>query len=175
MEPRTCSLRPARAALVGTVFALALALGCAGAARPAEPRTEPAAVSDEPMSLEYAAPEIRIFWSGGRGMDVTHIIYSYDSPIADTPSGQRNEDFIVALDGSQAAALRKAVMADADAFFAMNDWYGAPAGQRYYPYSLTIQIGERSKTVLYRSNPGYDEPPEPFGRLVGAVTTLLGT
>jgi hypothetical protein len=43
--------------------------------------------------------------------------------------------------------------------------YGAPEGERHYPYGLEVRFrGGELKKVEFRSNPAYGDPPEAFQR-----------
>ncbi len=144
---------------------LAIAAGCAGTA----PR------ADAVLSFDYRAWNMGAAWDGASDVVlVERVDYKYDSPVSATPSGQTSREVEAALSPERAKALKAALLADADAFFALTDSYGAPEGERYYPYAITLTVGTRSKTVVYRSNPGYPEPPEAWKRIERAILEAIG-
>ncbi len=50
-------------------------------------------------------------------------------------------------------------------FWDWKDSYGAPEGQRYYPYYFHVRWKKQEKEVIYRSNPMYPPPPPNFTKL----------
>ncbi len=52
-----------------------------------------------------------------------------------------------------------------DKFWELEDAYGAPEGQRYYPYTISATQNEKTKTVVFRSNPSFGLAPEVFRTL----------
>ncbi|MDD3626402.1 MAG: hypothetical protein PHV06_03710 [bacterium] len=60
-------------------------------------------------------------------------------------------------------------------FFNLNDIEGMKEeGERYYPYTISVNVGERSKTVEYRSNPQADKMPDVFEKLLNKLYSLTG-
>jgi len=49
---------------------------------------------------------------------------------------------------------------------------GDPGDGRYYPYTLTVSVDGRTKSVLHRSFPGGDAPPPAFDRVWEALHAL---
>jgi hypothetical protein len=87
--------------------------------------------------------------------------YEFDDPVRGVPSSSQTVTRTDAdLSDEQSGALRDFVRTSG--FDTLGETYGAPEGVRYYPYTLTLVIGEDSKQVTFRSNPSYDIAPEAF-------------
>ena len=87
--------------------------------------------------------------------------YEYANPFSATPSGQRK---LVIVDNAltdQQWTQIKGFVRDSG-YENLEDTYGAPKDERYYPYLLSISQDNVRKDTKYRSNPNYDEPPESY-------------
>lgn len=87
--------------------------------------------------------------------------YEYDNPLSATPSEVIQSVIAdAALSDQQWENLKNFIRNCG--FEKLDNSYGAPENERYYPYTLTINWGTEKKEVRYRSNPSYGEPPEVF-------------
>jgi len=87
--------------------------------------------------------------------------YKYDNLVSATPSEViRSVIADTALTDQQWENLKNFIRNCG--FEKLENAYGAPENERYYPYTLTINWGTERKEVRYRSNPSYDKPPEIF-------------
>jgi hypothetical protein len=50
--------------------------------------------------------------------------------------------------------------------------YGASPNDRYYPTVMRLKDAKSDKTVTYRSNPGYPEPPGEFYAIIQEIVAL---
>jgi len=84
--------------------------------------------------------------------------YTYDNPVSATPSGSSSRVVAenVPLTAENQKKLEEAYKTDE--FFLLSDTLGAPEGERYYPETISVKVGNREKTVFYRSNPAYPAP-----------------
>ncbi|HHH49706.1 MAG TPA: hypothetical protein ENK52_01860 [Saprospiraceae bacterium] len=57
-------------------------------------------------------------------------------------------------------------------FYKLKDAYGASSSERYYPYSLNISEGKKSKTVIFRSNPDKEKAPKAFTEIQNKILQL---
>lgn len=59
-------------------------------------------------------------------------------------------------------------------FMQLGDTYGgAPAGARYYAYTLKVQLADDAKEVMYQSFPGSEAKPEAFEKLEARLRELV--
>jgi hypothetical protein len=54
-----------------------------------------------------------------------------------------------------------------------NSYGNAPPGQRYYPYSLKVKLGEVEKEVIYQSFPDAQPMPEAMEKLIDRLHELV--
>ena len=100
---------------------------------------------------------------------VTH--YVYDNPVSGIPSSWENQVVLDAdLTDLEWTALSQFI--SHSTFDQLANRYGAPEGERAYPYTLTIRQGEMKKTVAYYHNPAYEVAPEAFREIEEYVTNL---
>ncbi|HEB62025.1 MAG TPA: hypothetical protein ENI82_02635 [Bacteroidetes bacterium] len=57
-------------------------------------------------------------------------------------------------------------------FYQLKDAYGANLSERHYPYELKISIDQKSKTVIIRSNPHYEDIPKAFSLIENKILDL---
>jgi hypothetical protein len=81
------------------------------------------------------------------------------SSVPDSTSTHKLKDGIV-LSDSLNNELKK--LLDNKQFWELEDIYGASENSRYYPYTISAINGEKSKTVVFRSNPSFGLAPEAF-------------
>ena len=98
--------------------------------------------------------------------------YKYASPVSGNPiSSKTTSQPEKKLEPAQAQAIAAFVLASG--FLDLKGAYGAPEGQRYYPYEITVHLeGGKPKHVLFRSNPSYEGMPEPFKKLEAFLKRL---
>ncbi|MBN1674178.1 MAG: hypothetical protein JXR37_24225 [Kiritimatiellae bacterium] len=161
----------------GLIILFALTAGCGtdkgpgsdAAATPAEP----APAAGQVTRIRYASWQETIDIDAARRTIVQTLTeYEYPNPVSGTPSRSRTR---TVLDGmltpEQIDALQAFV--GESGFMALKPAYGAPDDQRYYPYAITVHVGGRKpKEVVYRSNPSYEEMPEPFRKLEAYLQEL---
>ena len=101
--------------------------------------------------------------------------YTYPTPVSGTPSSMKTLSMPTkTLAATQAEAIAAFVLASG--FIDLADAYGAPEGQRYYPYEITVhRAGGKAKHVMFRSNPSYEESPAAFKKLEAFLQGLPGT
>jgi hypothetical protein len=59
-------------------------------------------------------------------------------------------------------------------FMELSDTYGnAPPGQRYYPYTLEVTLGEAKKEVIYQSFPEAPPMPEAMAKIIDRLERLV--
>jgi hypothetical protein len=127
----------------------------------------PGAGQGSPTSVAYRA------WNESIRADLHHRTllhtrteHTYDNPVSANPSGSR-EVMVVdrALSIREVFGILRVVRRSG--FLELGDSYGAPEGERFYPYRLEVEFSEGpAKGVLHRSNPAYPEEPAPFKALV---------
>lgn len=66
----------------------------------------------------------------------------------------------VAFSDSLTTGLKK--MLNDKNFWELDDAYGAPDDYRHYPYTISAILNEKSKTVVFRSNPSFGLAPDAF-------------
>lgn len=100
-----------------------------------------------------------------------HTDYEYDNPVSGNPSGSKKSLLTDADLTKQQWEELKILIINSE-FEQLKDAYGAPEGDRYYPYNLTISWGTDKKEVKYRSNPSYEEAPLAFQTIEKYLFTL---
>lgn len=146
--------------VVVTVAMVSLLTGCSGE-RSQDERKEGALVS---VVLNAWNEHVQI---DARAMTIVHTQteYEYASPTSGNPTGSKLHKL---LDGKitpeQRDALGKFIRESG--FMDLKDAYGAPEGQRYYPYRIEVTFeGQPKKVVEFRSNPSFENEPESFKKL----------
>jgi hypothetical protein len=101
--------------------------------------------------------------------------YEYASEVSGNPSGSSSVNHpTLKITPEQVEALRAFV--EECGFMDLEEAYGAPADERYYPYEITVYLkGGETRSVLFRSNPGYDDAPEAFQKLEDYLNDLTGS
>lgn len=121
-------------------------------------------------------------WNSGVDVDLVkqtlvrgEVHYEYSSQVSGTPSGSSSVKHPeLKLTDDQVQALREFV--EECGFLKLDEAYGAPSDQRYYPYEITVYFeGGEKRSVVYRSNPGYDEAPKAFRKLQQYLNELSGS
>jgi len=138
-----------------SLFSIVFALGFATLA------TCSTGISAEGNKFEvtYLSATLRIVISGNE-IKVTRIQQQFDNPVSATPSSMKTSTTKGTLSAEQIAKLRKLILGNG--FMALDQYYGAPERQRYYPYTIDVSIDGKKKIVTFRSNPSYPGSPEPF-------------
>lgn len=114
--------------------------------------------------------EIRV---DGKAMTLVHTKteHEFDNPTSSVPSRSKVVKVVDAkVDAAQLAGLEKAIRDSG--FLQLKDRYGAEEGQRYYPYSIRVELRDATKQVEHRSNPSFEGPPEAFDRVTQALRAL---
>ena len=98
--------------------------------------------------------------------------FEYESDVSDTPKSSKT---VTPLDApvtkDQIKQLTDLVTHSGVMQLAAS--YGAPEGQRSYPYEIDITFeGEPTKIVKYRSNPSFEAEPEAFTKVVAYLHDL---
>lgn len=101
-----------------------------------------------------------------------NIEYRYDNPTSATPSLKMEEKVPTGLTKNDLRTLKKKLKKAR--FWKLKEELGAPKEQRFYPYSLHIKMGDKEKTVIFRSNPDFEDAPKAFWDVVGWARTALG-
>ena len=103
----------------------------------------------------------------------TETKHKYSNPTSSTPSGSTVQKRVnnKMLTDTQAKDLLAFIQTSG--FEALKTEYGAPTNQRYYPYSITINLGNRTKEVIFRSNPSYEKKPVAFEKVEKYLLDLM--
>ncbi|MBL8018323.1 MAG: hypothetical protein JNM27_01540 [Leptospirales bacterium] len=101
---------------------------------------------------------------------VTRLEQEFANPVSPVPSSTKATSMQGGLTGDQITRLRNTIQKNG--FLGLNATYGAPEGQRFYPYRIELNIDGQAKSVLYRSNPAYESAPKPFSELESLLNEL---
>jgi hypothetical protein len=109
----------------------------------------------------YRSPKSDIRIEKGRLSQINYT-FTYDNPASPIPTGR---DQVVAasnknIDPMMLAALK--IIVSESGFMELSDSYGAPEGNRFYPYSIEVKYKGKTKAVKYRSNPQFEAAPSSF-------------
>ena len=105
-----------------------------------------------------------------RNIRVTRIEQKFDNPASAVPSSQSAAVSTGMISEAQLRSLRRLILANG--FLRLKEAYGAPAKERFYPYSIEVLVDGRKKKVLYRSNPSFEKQPKPFAEIEKMLTEL---
>jgi hypothetical protein len=95
----------------------------------------------------------------------------FDNPVSATPSSTEKISRRAPLSESNKYKLIKSIQDNK--FFKLKKSYGAPKKERYYPYTLEIQIGKQRNKVIHRSNPSYDSSPPEFTNIIKDLNSII--
>ena len=123
----------------------------------------------EGLFIEYKAPFQEITVKGD-SVFIQKDVAEYDNPVSSIPSSTKTFFYNSLLSRGEVKKLEKLVIKSG--FFELKESYGAPADQRYYPYTLTVKIGTKTHSVEYRSNPSYEESPPAFKTIESHLNKL---
>jgi len=131
--------------------------------------------NQESISVDYSSAFAKIQVTDGK-ISHTKLIHHYpeDQPMVATPDSISTQQMMkdVVLSKEQVGKLKQTV--EESGFMELNDTYGAPEEQRYYPYNLKVKIGEREKEVLFPSTPSFESEPEAFKKVKEFLFSLSG-
>ncbi|MCP4437983.1 MAG: hypothetical protein GY810_03485 [Aureispira sp.] len=116
--------------------------------------------NDCPMNVEYSAWNSKIFVRDGK-ITYTRIIDQAQGVVAHDIVGNETILDNVELSEEQLKDLAQKVK-DSGFLDLEKEVYGADENQRYYPYSIKVEMDCKTKEVLHRSNPEYEGAPEQF-------------
>lgn len=143
---------------VATLVSVALVAGCSGASRQVNR-----------LQLSYNSSTLRINIEDSKIL-VTRIEQEFANPVSPIPSATRAIRTQGELSQAQLDGLRKRI--ETSGFWKLKDAYGAPDGQRFYPYRIDLNLDGQSKQVLYRSNPSYESAPSAFTEVESLLREL---
>ena len=152
MNPPSFSLSPI---LLAILLPIALAwLSCS-------PGKKISSDGIHPLSLSYQSPSEHISIQDGR-ISYRKTEYFYSRPQLATPDSSVKHLILdkQAITYTQLDQLKKQL--EESGFFELQSVYGAPQDERSYGYAIEVYTGEQSQTVLFRSNPSYEEAPTSF-------------
>jgi hypothetical protein len=111
--------------------------------------------------LLYRSPKSDIRIEKGRLSQINYT-YTYENPASPIPT--KRDQVIAAsnkmIDPMMLAALK--ILVAESGFMELSDSYGAPEGNRFYPYSIEVKYKGKTKAVKYRSNPQFENAPSSF-------------
>ena len=125
------------------------------------------------LQIHYAAWNESIRIDGATGsFKHTTTDFEYESPTSGNPkSSTVNIMAEGTVDEAQQTALAQFV--NDSGFLTLDESYGAPEDQRFYPYELKVMLPDGfEKNVMFRSNPEFEESPEEFKAVVDELRKL---
>ncbi|MCE9597813.1 MAG: hypothetical protein K8S54_07585 [Spirochaetia bacterium] len=123
---------------------------------------KPEAMQANRLSLTYNSSTLRINIEGS-ALLVTRIEQEFANPVSAIPSGTKATTMQGLLTPEQLGRLTRTIQNNG--FMKLSAAYGAPEGQRFYPYRIEACINGETKQVLYRSNPAYESAPNAFSEV----------
>jgi hypothetical protein len=146
----------------------AVLLVCTSCAIP--PRTDSPRMKG--VEILYKAPMLALIIRDGSLSYTRQVDVTYTRPWNDVPESSRERTGGGIVSEQEVRSLLDT--ADGCGFFSLNDAYGAPGDERYYPYEISITRDSRKKIVIFRSNPSYAGAPPCFVALQEKITALAG-
>jgi hypothetical protein len=121
------------------------------------------------LILNYTSPGQTVTIKGN-SVDYSLISYHYKNQVSDTPDSVKTKELHKTLSDQVLSDLKKEIRTSG--FMLLKESYGAPENERYYAYSLSIQLGNQKKKVIFRSNPSYRPAPEAFSKLEKTIKDI---
>lgn len=160
----------------GLLFSLALLIGitsCKTSSKSSSEATAPVVIDPlELLTVSYDSPWMDISIEKKQITKIKtqhHFKESNFSSVPDSISTQTLKDREM-LSDSILNEMQK--LLDDKKFWELEDNYGAPEGQRFYPYTITAKKDTLTKTVVFRSNPSYGLAPDAFREVEKFLTEL---
>jgi len=94
----------------------------------------------------------------------TIITSEYDNPVSSVPSSSTSKTNAYKIENYQFTEVQQYI--ENAGFWNLNDAFGAPENERYYPYEISVKWGDKTKKALYRSSPGAEAAPSEFQNVV---------
>lgn len=121
------------------------------------------------LHVSYSSSTTRIVVEDSM-LIVTRLEHEFANPVSPVPSKTTATSMQGGLTEDQLTRLRNTIKKNG--FLGLNATYGAPEGQRFYPYRIELSIDGQAKSVLYRSNPAHESAPRPFSELESLLNEL---
>lgn len=138
---------------------------CAGLTVQAAPKLQ-----EKQIYLEYRSPNISLEVKDTL-LTVTEKKDSFTNPASSIPSSSKLVVKKYTLTGNEVRDLVKFIRDNN--FFYLKNSYGAPEKERNYLSSIFIELSGRSKKVVFRSNPSFEEKPEAFSKIEAYILGLV--
>jgi hypothetical protein len=123
--------------------------------------------------LEYTSSN-KTITIDGINITVQEWIEQYDNPVSSTPSSRKEVVKNSTVTVSQTNELKEMIKKKGGFMSLPKNEYGASASERFYPYTITVNVNGKKKKVLYRSNPApeTEKCPKAFSDLEKLVNQL---
>lgn len=123
------------------------------------------------IAISYDSPWLDISIADKKITKVKTTHYFAETNFSSVPDSMSTETLM------DAVVLSDSIMNELNSLLDENFWdleeqYGAPEQQRYYPYVISAEMIGKSKTVTYRSNPSFDLAPQAFSTLEAFLKDL---
>ncbi|MFT5471052.1 MAG: hypothetical protein ACI8UO_006185 [Verrucomicrobiales bacterium] len=125
------------------------------------------------LQIQYNAWNESIQIDGATGsFKHTKTDHEYESPTSGNPKSSTVSTIAErTLDEAKQTALAQFV--NDSGFLTLDEFYGAPENQRFYPYALKVMLPDGfEKNVLFRSNPEFEEQPAEFKTVVDELRRI---
>jgi len=111
------------------------------------------------VRVEYEAPFMSISMDAFTLQLSRTVIQDVQSPVA-IPQTTGTENLSISVSGED--YRRIVALVEHPDFLLLENTYGAPESERFYPYRLTVTQWWKQKTVVFRSNPSWPGAPKAF-------------
>jgi hypothetical protein len=126
--------------------------------------------SESNLYLEYASPSL-IYVLSNDTLKIINIQTEYDNPVSAVPSNTKFVESFKVLSEKEMEILKEEVL-KSGIFELQKYQFGASEGERYYPYTLKVEMGNKSTSILYRSNPQFESSPKEMDIIIKKVDEL---
>ncbi|KAA3635775.1 MAG: hypothetical protein DWQ02_09315 [Bacteroidetes bacterium] len=124
------------------------------------------------ISISYDSPWLDITIADKKMTKVKTTHYFAETNFSSVPDSMSTETLMDGVVLSDSIMNELNTLLDEQNFWELEEQYGAPEQQRYYPYVISAEMMGKSKTVTYRSNPSYDLAPQAFTQVEAFIKTL---
>lgn len=155
------------------ISAASITFSCNSTKPVTENKPAPVAIDTlETLVVTYNSPWMGITVENKKVTMVTTTHYFNKNNFSSVPDSTSTETTVDGKTLSDSTLNVLMNILDEQDFWELNDNYGAPESQRFYPYVLSARTIDQFKKVTFRSNPGYDLAPKAFTDLENFLKNL---